>query len=45
MAMHSPPSPAETGEDPSQIVDEFWNAFERLFTRYNERLTIFNCEG
>jgi hypothetical protein len=38
MAMHSPPPPAETGEGPSQIVNEFWDAFERLFTRYNERL-------
>jgi transcriptional regulator with XRE-family HTH domain len=38
MAMHSPPPPAGTGEDPSQTVGEFWNAFERLFARYNERL-------
>lgn len=36
--MHSPPPPVETGEGPSQIVNEFWDAFERLFTRYNERL-------
>ncbi len=38
MAMHSPPPSTQTGAGPSQIVNEFWDSFERLFTRYNERL-------
>jgi hypothetical protein len=38
MAVHQPPSPfAELGGDPEQIVNEFWDAFEVLLSRYNER--------
>ena len=33
------PCPAAPDEDPVQIVNEFWDSFKALFSRYNQQVT------